>query len=342
MADQKDTNSALKYLLDMANSAMYTKILFAGIELDVFSVLEEEKNNVEVAEKLNLNEENTKYLLDALTSLNLLVKIGGKYINSNISSEFLVNSSECYIGSLLKSKRDLDIDVVKLVKEGYRGEAENKNEKATRILSDYDQVMKTAQKVIRAKEIASIVTSLPEFCGFKKMLDLGGGPGLITIEIAKKHPELKCVIFDKPSTAKIAYESIIEFGMESRIEVLSGDYLADSIGEKYDFILASGTLNFAKKDLDTVVKKIYDALNPNGVFMCISDGLTEEGTKPKEMVINWLPYRLKGLDFGLEQGEVSNVALRCGFTNVYKRTVSMIVSEQDVDIAKKAVTNDAF
>ncbi len=336
MTERKDTNRALKYLLDMANSAMYTKILFAGIELDVFSVLEEEKSSVEVAEKLNLHEQNTKYLLDALTALNFLVKSRGKYINSNSSSKFLVNSSECYIGSLLKSKNDFDIDLVKLVKEGYDGKSLNKKAgTAAPVLGDYKQVMKTAQKVIRAKEIAPIVTSLPEFCGFKKMLDLGGGPGLITIEIAKKHPELKCVIFDKPSTAKIAYESIIEFGMENRIEVLSGDYLADSIGEKYDFILASGTLNFAKKDLDTVVKKIYDALNPNGVFMCISDGLTEEGTKPKEMVINWLPYRLKGQDFGLEQGEVSNAALRCGFTNVYKRTVSMMVSEQDIDIAKK-------
>lgn len=326
----------LKSLFDIANSSIYARTLFAGIELDVFSELEEAKKHTEVAKKLKLHPENTKYLLDALTSMDLLEKIAGIYKNTQMSSKYLVKSSESFIGTLLITRGNLAIDIVKFVKEGPNNEnGEKRGLESHEILGDYNQMMKTAQKVIRAGEIAAIVSALPEFYRFKKMLDLGGGPGLIGIEIVKKHPQLKGVIFDTSTVVETAEESIKEYKLEDRIEVMSGDYMVDYIGEDYDFILASGTLNFVKDDLNTIIKKIYDALNPSGVFMCISEGLREERTKPKEMVINWLPSCLKGCNFGLEQGEVSDAALRNGFKNVYKRTVNMLMAELDVDIARK-------
>lgn len=42
---------------------------------------------------------------------------------------------------------------------------------------------------------------------------------------------------------------------DDRIEVLEGDYLQDPIGEGYDLIWASGTLSFARHDIDSVMKK---------------------------------------------------------------------------------------
>ena len=48
---------------------------------------------------------------------------------------------------------------------------------------------------------------------------------------------------------------------------LEGDYLQDSIGEGYDLILASSTLSFAGHDMDSLMKKIYNALNLGGVFI---------------------------------------------------------------------------
>lgn len=47
-------------LLDMVHASMYTKTLFAGIELDIFSKLEEPKNHTEIAQSLELHPENTR------------------------------------------------------------------------------------------------------------------------------------------------------------------------------------------------------------------------------------------------------------------------------------------
>jgi cyclopropane fatty-acyl-phospholipid synthase-like methyltransferase len=103
-------------------------------------------------------------------------------------------------------------------------------------------------------------------------------------------------------SAKFAREAIREYELEDRVEVLTGDYTNDSIGEATTLILTIGTLNFAKHALDATMKKIYGALNPKGVLVSISEGLTHEKTRPKEMAVSWLPSLLSGYDFCLAQG----------------------------------------
>lgn len=146
---------------------------------------------------------------------------------------------------------------------------------------------------------------------------------------------MKGNIFDLPQMPKTIENCIQEYGLEDRIEIISGDYINDYIGEGYDFIMSIGSLNFAKEKMDIIIKKIFAALNPGGVFMCISDGITHENTGPKEIIVSWLPNQLKGCDYGLKQGEVSEAALRAVFTSVYKQTVNMFKGLMDVDIARK-------
>lgn len=324
---------------------LYTQILLAGIRFEIFSELKETKKPIEIAEKLSLHPENTGRLLDALAAMELLEKKEGLYKNTALSDKHLVKGSDSYLGEyLLEEYRRTNsgmggfesINIVKLVKEGPDNGCRNKEGlEAHALFEDYTEMVKRSQRAGRAREIADIVASLPEFGGFKKMLDLGGGPGLIGMAVVQSHPVLKGVIFEIPAVKKAVEESVKEYGLEGRIEVLTGDYTTDPIGGGYDLVLAIGTLNFAKHALDPVMGKIHAALNPQGVFLCISEGLTAEKTGPGDMVAAWLPSSLKGRDFSLAQGEVSDAALRNGFRSVYKRTMHLIMGEMDVDIARK-------
>jgi len=142
--------------------------------------------------------------------------------------------------------------------------------------------------------------------------------------------------FDKPAIAEVAETFIKEYEMEDRMEVMGGDYGRDPIGEEYDLIWASGTLNFVKNNMDSVLKKIYDALNPGGVFISFHDGLTHERTKPETMVLAWLPTVLMGNDFGFDQGFVADSMLRVGFKSVCSRTLDTLMGPMDLDIGRKA------
>ncbi len=340
MRELRKITEGAQRLTDMIYAPMYTKILFAAIELDIFDRLEQEKGHAELAEELGLNRSNTQSLLDALSAMDLLEKRQGLYKNTALSSQYLLRNCDWFIGDYVRVSNlgtgFEDIDIVKAVKEGPDGTNDNmQGLEAYAQFGDYTEMLKTGQRGGGSREIAALAASLPEFGGFKRMLDLGGGPGLTGIAIVKEHPVMEGIIFDTPEVGKTAAQSIKEYGMEKRMRVMTGDYITDSIGGEYDFVLAMSTLNFAKHTLDSVIKKIYEALNPGGVFMCISEGLTEDMTKPCEMVAAWLPSRLRGYDFALRQGEISDAAVRSGFKSVYKRTLNLFAGKMDIDIARK-------
>lgn len=182
-----------------------------------------------------------------------------------------------------------------------------------------------------AEVVAEAIGTHPE----NTRLFLDGGPGLVGMTIVASHPSMKGVIFDKPAIVKVANTFIKECEIEDRMGVLAGDYNYDSIGEEYDLIWASNALNFGKDNMDSLVKKIYDALNPGGVFMVLHEGLTHERTKPDTHVLCMLFIALMGQDMCFDQGFIADSMLRVGFKSVRSCTLDTNWGPMDLDIARK-------
>ncbi|MDY6851998.1 MAG: methyltransferase, partial [Thermodesulfobacteriota bacterium] len=156
------------------------------------------------------------------------------------------------------------------------------------------------------------------------------------LAVAAEHPSMKGVLFDRPPVAEVAEGLFKKFGLEDRMTAVGGDYFIDSIGDGYDLVLAIATLNFTRHDIDPVMTKIHDALNPGGVFISFHDGLTHERTKPEVMVLPGLATSLRGMDMGLDQGFLAEAMLRAGFKSVRSRTVDTGFGPMDLDIGRKA------
>ena len=152
-----------------------------------------------------------------------------------------------------------------------------------------------------------------------------------------KHPALKGVVFDKPAVVKVTQKIIAEYGMEERVTVMGGDYATDPIGSGYDLIYAKATLNFFKDNLNPLLEKIYNALNPGGVFVSVHDGLTDEDTKPEDMVISWLSTGLSSCDFSLRREMVPNAMLDAGFRSVQTSPFSFPMGGMDITIGRKSM-----
>ena len=187
-----------------------------------------------------------------------------------------------------------------------------------------------------AQMLADTIEALPEFSSMQKMLDLGGGPGLMGIAALSRHPSMKGVVFDQPSVVNVTEEFITEYNLSDRMTTIGGDYLNDPIGSGYDLILASCTLNFAKGCMDEMIKKIYDALNPGGIFVSLHDGMCNEGTSPSVHVLNMMTSALSGYNCSLEKGFIANAMLNAGFYSVRSQPVILDVGPFEIDIARKA------
>jgi len=332
-----EVNLTYENLYMMLIAPIRSQLLLTGIELKVFNVLSEPKSSEDVAKTLGTHPRNTRVFLDSLAAIDLLQKNNGLYRNSPIAEAFLAENSPAYLGLFLpvmKADEKFLQNLPKLVKEGPPPSPE-KPSFSTEELVKGVAIMADVEKAGYAQEAVNILSELPEFSAFRKMLDLGGGPGLTGMAIVDAHPSMKGVIFDLPTVIEETKRYIEEYEMNDRMDVLGGDFNRDSIGEGYDLVWASAVLQFAV-EIDTVVKKVYEALNPSGVFVSLFPfGETHEGTKPESIVLSLLSMALMGQEIGVSEGHVADSMLRAGFRSIRSRKINTFMGPMELDIGRK-------
>jgi len=324
-------------LYGMLIAPIRSTLLLTGIELKVFNQLSEPKSADAVAKAIGTHPKNTRVFLDGLASIDLLEKKNGLYRNSPLAQVFLVEDSPTFLGRLLSfMKPDVQMleNLPKLVKDGPLPPPE-KPPFSEEALAKGVVLMADIERAGYAQEAANVVLELPEFSSFQKMLDLGGGPGLLGMAIVDAHPNMKGVIFDLPPVVTETTNFIKQYGMEDRMTVLGGDFNRDPIGEGYDLVFACASFQFAQ-DIDAVLKRVYDSLNPNGVLVSLFPfGMTHEGTKPEPTVLGLLSMNLMGQETEFNQGYIADSMLRVGFKLIRSQTLDTFMGPMELDIARK-------
>lgn len=300
------------------------ELLKTAVELKIFDHLQSRDTAEGIAAKISTHAANTGYLLKALVSLGWLLYTDGYYQNTPIAESFLTSDKDTSIGKSLLFMESwtssiLNGGMLDLVRNGPPAPEDLSDES---IWEAGARASLNLGRCGRAQLIAAHAASLPEFPSFAKMLDMGAGPGIIALAVTAAHPSLDCVVLDQEAVCKVADEVIAEYGMEGRVKTVCGDYMNDSIGTNYDFIMASFTLNFYRDRLDEVLSKVFNALNPGGVFMVASDGLNKDKTAPTASVISWLSTCLRGMDMSFERGLIANAMLRAGFVSTQSQILN--------------------
>jgi SAM-dependent methyltransferase len=331
-------------LYEIAMGPLKAALMNRAIDLTVFDELTEDQSFEEVSRKIESDAGNTRRLLDALTTLNLLRKKNGRYRNRPIANTFLVSESPAYIGPLLKQAQDqrlAPLDRLKqLIKHG-----------PPKVGAQMDM----ADESIWAEEaessagwafggvgqlVSGIISELQGFSNFEKMMDMGCGHGVFSLYILNEHPTLRTVLLDRPAVLKAAECFFGEYEALDRATFLPADYMTDDIRDDeengYDLVFACATLNFAIDRLDSLVSKIHESLKPGGYFVSFHDGMIHERTRPDTMLGAVVPAMMSGADYCFQQGMIAETAIDCGFRSVRSRTVSTSAGDIDIDIARKA------
>src|SRR5262249_1846602 len=63
-----------------------------------------------------------------------------------------------------------------------------------------------------------------DFSPYKTLCDIGGATGLLSIEVARRHPHLHCISFDLPVVEPIARKTIEASGLSERVQAASGNF----------------------------------------------------------------------------------------------------------------------
>lgn len=327
-------------LFDIMLGPVKMAVLEAALELKIADVLEDEMDKEALARALNIETDpaGLGLFLDSMTAMGFLKKQMGRYRNTDFASCYLDSKSPLYMKRFVEQMKAMQHknlgQIARIVKTGPpevekndRLDSEARWENAVAHLAAY-------QRAGMARIAADLVQTLPEFVHARKLLDLGGGPGLIGAEMVKRHPALQGVLLDQPAVVRLAEKELKAEGVLERISFIAGDYNEVDFGEGYDIVWASHNLYYVRKR-DHFFSRLKAAMTHGGVLISLHEGLTHERTGPHSIVLSRLSLALEGQDLSFERGEISALLENAGFESVESRPMDLGTGQCELVIARK-------
>jgi len=277
-------------VLQTAFAFWSSKVLLTAVELRVFTRLGDRAlTGAQLGAELGLHPRGTYDFFDALVAMGFLERDGdgppAKYRNTAAGRLYLDRTSPRYVGGIIEMLNarlfrfwgDLT-DALRTgkpqneVKHGQKGMFEELYAEQAR-LEQFLNAM-TGLSRINFEAFAEKF----DFTPYKTLCDVGGATGLLSIEVAKRHPHMACTSFDLPVVEPIAKKSIGAAGLSSRVHTAAGDFFNDPL-PKADVVTMGMILhdwNLEKKR--HLIRSAYNALPEGGAFVAI-EALIDDGRR---------------------------------------------------------------
>lgn len=289
-----------------------SKTLLTAVKLELFTRLNGAPLTAqELGNRLGLHERGTTDFFDALVSLGLLERKGNgnnaRYTNTPETAMFLDKENPQYIGGVLEMANDRLYPFWGDLEQGLKtGEPQNEikhvGENFFEALYADPERLRQFIGAMSGVQMGNFITLAEkfDFSQYRTLCDIGGGSGLLAIQVAKRHPYMKCISFDLPAVLPIAWDSIKDSGLSDRVTALSGNFFEDDFPRANVITMGNILHDWNLENKKLLIKKAYDALPEGGSLIVIEniiDNERRENTFGLLMSLNMLIEVGDGFDF---------------------------------------------
>jgi hypothetical protein len=111
------------------------------------------------------------------------------------------------------------------------------------------------------RQAPAVARAVPVPRGARRMLDVGGGHGLFSVALLRRHPALRATVIDLPQALRAAAD-------HPRLTPRAGSFLEDDLGDGYDVVLLFNVVHGLTDDeTATLLRRLAAALNPGGTLV---------------------------------------------------------------------------
>lgn len=314
--------SKQNFIFSIMQAFKEAQIIIAAIKLNIFEHLAVPASAAQISQKLSIKERNVELLLASLTAIGLLKKQDAFYCNTQETNSCLNQNSPDYLGEYilfwLDKSNGQDLDKLIL------GDGQHN----ANTYYDFKKMACLTAAEIKTGRAAALLQSIEDLWATDatfSVLDLGGGSGMLSIELLCKYINAHALIFDQPSVIEVPESFAKQYSVSARLKTKAGDFLHDELGQSFDLIIASGVIDFAKNDLLPLLEKMAKALQKNGHLYLVTCGFNDDFTQPRSAIVNWLTGRLQGADVLLTQKDIEKALLSTGFVKISEDIVPSVM-----------------
>jgi hypothetical protein len=256
-----DSDSAQPFM-ELAAAFMRSRAFLTACELDVFTIVGDgERSSAEVARDLGVDPRAADRLMNVLCVLGCLEKYAGRFRNTRTSKRFLVRHAPEYMDGVMHWVHLWDSwsTLTPAVRKG--GSAIVKS------VGDHDESWLRAFIAAmhwRARQHAPGVVASLDLRGVSRVLDVGGGSGEYAMAFVRANPGVTATVFDLPAVLPITAEYVRQAGLQERVELVTGDYGRDELGQGFDLVFLSAIVhsNSSERNRDLIQKGVAALRSP--------------------------------------------------------------------------------
>ncbi|GBD23173.1 3-hydroxy-5-methyl-1-naphthoate 3-O-methyltransferase [bacterium HR29] len=283
----------------LQDGAVRARTLAFCLRIGLFDVLEERPlTSEELAERFGLAPRVYPTLLAFLAAQRLIERgPDGRWRNTPTASHFLVRSSPRYVGgrALLFDGFYEAIGHLDTALATGRPWTPAGQHDMFAGFSPEEQRWFAEGMLANAIHGGEALVRTVDFAPFRRLLDVGGGPGGYTIAILRAHPHMEATIFDLPGVDGIARENIERAGLGGRVSFATGSFFDDPLPRGHDVLLLSSILHdWEDDDCARILRACYEALEPGGTIVVTEPMLADDFTGPDHPSVSGLTMALLG------------------------------------------------
>jgi precorrin-6B methylase 2 len=277
-------------ILDYIEAFRRSKTMFTAVRLGIFDQLEHEPQTSEkLAKTLALHPGALERLLNACVALELMKRTQCAYANTELAARYLVSTSPDTLAGYIvysdQSLYELWSHLGDAVREGSNRWTQvfgSKNALFDHYFRDETATASflggmhgigqiTSAKVVRAFDLSR----------FHHFVDLGGATGHLAIAVCEAYPNLRATVLDLKSVVPFARKHVEQSEAAARIDIVEGDFFTDPLPTADLYSLGRILHDWGDDRIQLLLKKIFEALPPEGGLLVGEKLVKEDRTGPR-------------------------------------------------------------
>ena len=275
-------------LIKMIDGYRASQLLYVAAELGLADLLKDgPMHYADLAAACGAQPRRLYRVLRAMTSLGIFTRLPGDRVELNALTKLLQKDTPGSLRAwaIFAGQQHMPSwgQLLHSVKTGETGFERVFGMNAWEYREKYPEARRVFQSATSSRNLptAQAIAAAYDFSQFQRVVDIGGGKGIVTAAILQAHPSVRAVVIDLEVALRGAKEYLQSLGLSDRCEFVVGDFL-DSVSARGDCFLLSRVLHdWDDEQALQILANCRRAMQPGHKILIVDRVLEPEGPDPE-------------------------------------------------------------
>jgi predicted TPR repeat methyltransferase len=272
-------------VFDLMDSYLTSAALGAAMEWGLFWLLAEQPLDAAgVGQELGIPTNRCRYWLQLLESVGLVEQVPNGYAPSVTTQTAILDAYSRETWVFLAQEARQRFPLVRDLALHIREPGSVWAAQGLTAPDYYAQIVESPERARRFTRmlyelhlpLADELAQCLDLNGVKRLMDLGGGSGVISLALLGRQPHLEAVVVDIPNVCAAGREIAEECSMAERVTYHEADLLQDELPTGFDLVLECDVGLYS----EALFRKVRAALNPGGRLVVVDHFVSDADVAP--------------------------------------------------------------